>query len=157
MEGTIPTTLARQNGDSEMDVKNASAEPKISLRTPGESVRVEWSPPGQEQASQMGGLAYFAQYLEATGFFERWVADCPLTYDSNNAPTKRDVLGTLLLSVLNGHNRYAHMTALRGDELSAQLLGLKEIPSECQRPAGVAQNHERTSRILLDGEKFRSF
>jgi hypothetical protein len=30
---------------------------------------------------------------------------------SLNAPRKRDVLGTLLLSVLPGHRRYAHPTA----------------------------------------------
>lgn len=130
MEDEIVTTLARQNGGSETDVKNGPGGPRISLQTPGERVRVEWSEMDKEQTSPMGGLAYFAHYLESTGFFEQWVGDCPLTYKSNNAPAKRDVLGTILLSVLNGHNRYAHITALRGDGLSAGLLRLKEIPSE---------------------------
>jgi len=31
---------------------------------------------------------------------------------SNNAPAKRDVLGTILLSVLEGHTRYAHICSL---------------------------------------------
>ena len=32
--------------------------------------------------------------------FEELVAHCPLSYDSNNAPSKRDVLRTILLSAL---------------------------------------------------------
>ena len=36
---------------------------------------------------------------------------------SPNAPAKRDILGTLLLAILAGHQRYAHITALRGAAL----------------------------------------
>ena len=39
------------------------------------------------------------------------VADCPLHYTSPNAPKKRDVLGTAMLSMLAGHKRYAHIAA----------------------------------------------
>ena len=42
---------------------------------------------------------------------------------SGNAPDKRDVLGTLMLGLLAGHRRYAHITALRGDAVAAQALG----------------------------------
>ena len=48
-------------------------------------------------------------------------ADAP----SPNAPAKRDVLGTVLLSVLAGHWRYAHITALRADAVNAPLLGMR--------------------------------
>jgi hypothetical protein len=40
------------------------------------------------------------------------VSDCQLHYESN-APTKRDFLGTMMLSALAGHWRYAHITTLR--------------------------------------------
>jgi hypothetical protein len=60
----------------------------------------------------MGGLAYFVQYLDTTGLFEHLVQKCPLSYQSNNAPKKRDLLGTMLLSVLSGQTRYAHISAL---------------------------------------------
>lgn len=56
--------------------------------------------------------------------------DCPLTYTSPNAPTKQDVLGTWLLSILAGHKRYANVSALRGDTVSAQVLGMNKIISE---------------------------
>ena len=43
-----------------------------------------------------------------------------------NAPCKRDALGTLLLSVLAGHRRYAQVTALRCDTLNPPLLGMSK-------------------------------
>ena len=46
------------------------------------------------------------------------MADCPLSLTSNNPPKKRDLLGTVLLSVLSGHRRYAHITALRCDPVN---------------------------------------
>ena len=56
--------------------------------------------------------------------------DCPVTYTSPNAPAKADVLGTILLSVLAGHRRYAHITALRFDGVNPQLLGMNKVCSE---------------------------
>jgi hypothetical protein len=81
-------------------------------------------------ATPHGQLAFFADFLATTGVFERWVDRCPLQYRSGNAPDKRDVLGTLLLALLAGHRRYAHITALRGDAVAAQALGMNKIISE---------------------------
>jgi hypothetical protein len=55
---------------------------------------------------------------------------CPLEYRSGNAPDKRDVLGTLMMGMLAGHRRYAHITALRGDAVAAQALGMNKVVSE---------------------------
>ena len=44
---------------------------------------------------------------------------------SDNAPDKRDVLGTLMMGVLAGHRCYAHITALRRDAV-AQLLAARQ-------------------------------
>jgi hypothetical protein len=33
----------------------------------------------------MGQLAFFAEFLEVAGVFERWVKQCPLYYTSPNA------------------------------------------------------------------------
>jgi hypothetical protein len=54
----------------------------------------------------------------------------PLAYSSGNAPDKRDVLGTLMLGLLAGYRRYAHITALRGDAVAAQALGMNKVVSE---------------------------
>ena len=82
------------------------------------------------QATPHGQLVFFAQFLAATGVFERWVSQCPLAWRSGNAPDKRDVLGTLMLGLLAGHRRYAHITALRGDAVAAQALGMNKVVSE---------------------------
>jgi len=42
-----------------------------------------------------------------------WCRTSPLYLTNPNAPSKRDILGTVLLSVLAGHYRYAHITTLR--------------------------------------------
>ncbi|UVS60616.1 MULTISPECIES: hypothetical protein [Nitrosomonas] len=42
----------------------------------------------------MGQLAFFAEFLEVTGLFARWVAGCPLPYTRPNAPAVVDLLGT---------------------------------------------------------------
>ena len=81
-------------------------------------------------ATPHGQLACFADLLATTGVFERWVSQCPLEYRSGNAPDKRDVLGTLMLGMLAGHRRYAHITALRGDAVAAQALGMNKVVSE---------------------------
>ncbi|MFN3417569.1 MAG: hypothetical protein ACK4ZD_14790 [Caldimonas sp.] len=57
-------------------------------------------------ATPHGQLVFFAEFLAATGVFDRWVASCPLEYRSGNAAHKRDVLGTLMLGLLAGHRRY---------------------------------------------------
>jgi hypothetical protein len=67
------------------------------------------------------GYAYGAaanniiQFLKLGGRFDPWVEDCLLTYQSNNALEKVDVLGSLFFSILSGHKRYAHITNLLSD------------------------------------------
>ena len=65
----------------------------------------------------LGQLPFFIDFLKTAGLFEALVADCPLRYTSPNAPKKRDVLGTAMLSMLAGHKRYAHIAALRSDRV----------------------------------------
>ena len=96
--------------------------------TLGGRMHVRWD--RDAAATPHGQLVFFAEFLAATGVFERWVSACPLEYRSGNAPTKRDVLGTLMLGLLAGHRRYAHITALRGDAVAAQALGMNRIVSE---------------------------
>jgi hypothetical protein len=68
-------------------------------------VHVEWDTTAS--VTPLGQLPLFIEYLKQGGLFDGWVADCPLSFTSPNAPRKRDVLGTLLLSVLAGQRRYA--------------------------------------------------
>ena len=91
-------------------------------------VQVRWVP--EAAVSSLGLLPYFIEFLKVSGRFDSWVADCPLEYRSGNAPQKRDVLGTILLSVLAGHWGYAHISAIRGDGVNPGLLGMNKVMSE---------------------------
>ena len=104
--------------------------PSADLRvtTPGGRFQVRWDENGS--ASALGPLAFFAEFLEVSGLFDRWDDRCPLTYTSPNAPAVCDVLGTWLLSILEGQRRYAHVTGLRGDAVAPQILGMARIISD---------------------------
>jgi hypothetical protein len=97
----------------------------MQVRTPGGVFSVRWDERGS--ATALGQMAFFAEYLEATGLFERWRGSCPLSYTSANAPELVDVLGTWMLSILDGHCRYAHVGALRGDGVAPSILGMNKI------------------------------
>jgi hypothetical protein len=99
-----------------------------------ERFEVEWD--AEVKVTPMGSLAYFAHYLKTGGLMERLCRDTPLAYTSPNAPEERDVLGTLLLAILNGQTRYAHINSLRRDRVGAEVLGLSKVVSEdCVRKA----------------------
>ena len=107
---------------------DGEAEQARVVDTLGGRMHVRWD--SGAAATPHGQLVFFAEFLAATGVFERWVSACPLAYRSGNAPDKRDVLGTLMLGMLAGHRRYAHITALRGDAVAAQALGMNKVVSE---------------------------
>lgn len=71
-----------------------------------------------------------------------FVQECPLEYRSPNAPDKRAVLGTLMLSILAGHKRYAHITAIRSDGVNPDLLGMEKILSEDAARRALSQIEE---------------
>src|SRR6202045_5474876 len=83
-------------------------------------VHVEWD--ATAPVTPFGQLPFFIEYVKQGGLFDGWVADCPLLLSSPNAPRKRDLLGTVLLSVLAGDLRPAPITALGCDPGSAPLL-----------------------------------
>ena len=100
----------------------------LSLDTFAGKIQFKWAP--DAGVSSLGLMPFFIEFLKTSGLFEEWVNDCPLQYTSPNAPRKRDVLGTILLSVLAGHWRYSHISALRGDGVNPELLGMTKVASE---------------------------
>jgi hypothetical protein len=99
-------------------------------------IKVEWDP--RAPLTPLGQASFFIEFLKVSGVFDALVADCPLRRTSPNAPSNRDVLGTLVLSVLAGHKRYAHVTALRADGVLPELLGIERILSEDAVRRGLA-------------------
>ena len=95
-------------------------------------------------------MPYFVEFLETSGLFEAWVKDCPLSYTSPNAPDKRAVLAMLLLSVLAGQRRYAHIDALHADTLTPTLLGVSKLVSEDSARRAFQQVDEAAGECWLE-------
>jgi len=101
---------------------------RVSVDTFAGRIQIEWD---QDAAvTPMGQLPFFIEFLKTSGLYDALLADCPLTYTSPNAPNVRDVVGTLVLSILAGHKRYSHITTIRTDQVNPELLGMKAIASE---------------------------
>jgi len=115
------TTIA---GSGKRDMGSVATQGGSFLRV-GElsSYGVEWS--DCSRVTSMGGMAYLGHFLHANGLFDDLVEGCPLTYTSNNAPSKRRVVGTLVSGILNGAWRYAHLSHIKGDRLCADALDIQ--------------------------------
>ena len=128
---TLPAILTHQKGEltpSTKDEKYQSGNMRLLVDTFGGRVHIEWDP--QSAVTPLGQLPFFIEYLKLGNLFTPWVEECPLFLTSPNAPSKEDVLGTLLLSILAGHKRYAHVTTIRCDGVNPDLLGMNKIVSE---------------------------
>ncbi len=135
-------------------VDQAVAEALDWLETPAGRLQVRWN----EEAAMtpFGQMAFFIEFLNLTGVLDAWIADCPLTYLSPNAPTQRDLLGTWLLSILAGHKRYAHVTSIRSDGVNPGLLGMNKVVSEDALRRGLAKIEEAPGVAWLRGHLERS-
>src|SRR5262245_37131068 len=100
----------------------------LGLETANGRLKVRWD--GNAQATALGQMAFFIEFLTVTGLFDQWVVDCPLDYKSPNGSSRRDILGTWLLSILSGHWRYAHVSAIRADGVNPRLLGMNRVVAE---------------------------
>ena len=123
--------MSKKNTHQIGEFKKAKKSTKtrlISVDTFGGKVHVRWD--NQASLTPLGQLAFFIEFLKTSGLFNEWVDNCPMIFTSPNAPSKRDILGTILLSVLAGHKRYAHITSIRCDNVNPALLGMNKISSE---------------------------
>lgn len=118
-------------------------------------IHIEWD--NEVSVTPIGQLSFFIEYLKVGDRFMPWIEDCPLTYLSNNAPTKREVLGSLLLSILSGHRRYAHMQALVGDGVNGTLLGMKKIVSDDSARRGIKKVNEQAGLAWINQHLYRCY
>lgn len=109
---------------------------------------VSWD--NSQAFTPVGQLVFFSEFLTCSNLFKSWVDDAPLSYKSNNAPEKKDILGTLVLSTLSGHNRYTHVNEISGDDVSAELLDLNKICGEDSTRRGIRRMDETAALNWLD-------
>ncbi len=124
----------------------------ISSRIPVDTfagrIHVEWD--HNAAVTPMGQLPFFIEFLKVSGLYEAFLADCPLSYTSPNAPNIRDVLGTLVLSILAGHKRYSHITTIRTDQVNPELLGMEAVTSEDSIRNALAHMDGNAAVVWLD-------
>ena len=65
----------------------------IPVDTFGGKVHVKWD--NQASLTPLGQVAFFIEFLKASGLFDSWVNLCPAKYTSPNAPKKRPLLQNL--------------------------------------------------------------
>jgi hypothetical protein len=126
---------------------------ELSIATPGGRFQVRWDEGGS--ATALGQLGFFAEFLEVSGLFDCWTEGCPMGYTSPNAPTVRDVLGTWLLSILDGQRRYAHVIGLRGDAVAPQILGMNKIVSDESLRRALAHLAPPVGKRCAEAERIR--
>ena len=126
MESAI--TLFKAHSKGEHQAITFQTADRWPVDTPGGRFYAEWDT--QAPVTREGQLMFFFQFLEAGARWSELLADCPLSYSGNRGSGKLNVMGTVMLSILCGHWRYAHINSVRGDRVHAALLGMDKIVSE---------------------------
>jgi hypothetical protein len=132
----------------EKDIQVAVGCSRVPVDTFAGRIYIEWDQ--NAAVTPMGQLPFFIEFLKASGLYDSLQADCPLSYTSPNAPNVRDVLGTLVLSILAGHKRYSHITTIRTDQVNPELLGMKEVASEDSIRRALAHMDEEAAIAWID-------
>jgi hypothetical protein len=60
----------------------------LGLQTASGQIKVRWDTNGQ--ATAQGQMAFFIEFVNVTGLFDRSARDCPLNHTSPNGSTPRD-------------------------------------------------------------------
>ena len=112
----------------EQDIQVFDSSSRVAVDTFAGRIHIEWD--HNAAVTPMGQLPFFIEFLKASGLYDSFLADCPLCYTSPNAPNIKDILGTIILSILAGHKRYSHVTTIRTDQVNPELLGMGAVASE---------------------------
>jgi len=150
----LPPKTIHPKGEREISLKKREIAGLIADTFDGK-IHIEGDP--QAQVTPLGQLPFFIQYLKVGHLFEPWVEDCPLSYASNNAPKKVNILGSFLLSILSGHTRYAHLTSLMGDTVNARLLGMTKVISDDSARRALYKIDEADGIHWLQDHLFRCY
>ena len=72
-------------------------------------------------------------------------------------PQAVDLLGTVLLSILSGHHRHAHITTIRTDGVNPALLGMRKVCSDDWGRRALGTLDEATSTHWLQTHLLRCY
>ena len=154
MNETKALQRVHPQGEAEQQ-QGGEDQPAATGETFGGKVGLRWDE--EAAVTAFGQWPYFVEFLKTAGLFEAWGKDCPLTYSSPHAPDKREGLATLLLSVLAGQRRDAHIDALRADTLAPTLLGVGKLVSEDSARRAFKHVDEEACQDWLERHLKRSY
>ncbi len=145
---SAPFNNAHPNGELKInEIQDFLSE--LSVDTYAGKIQVSFDE--ESDMTTSGQMIFFIGYLKLSGVWDKFVSECPLEYLSNNAPGPVNILGTILLSVLSGHKRYSHITAIRSDNVNPQLLGMQKVmSSDSVRRALESIDAEKGKKWLED-------
>ena len=83
----MTNTMASLPSDSEL-LNQVNSTMKVD--TMCGTTHVSWD--NTQAFTPVGQLVFFSQFLTCSNLFNNWVDDAPLSYKSNNAPDKKDIL-----------------------------------------------------------------
>ncbi len=144
MSALLTDSRAHPQGESQK--QGISPSQAWPLDTPGGRFFAEWDE--DTPTTKDGQLIFFFQFLQAGGRWQKLMENCPLHYVGNRGSGAKNVLGTVLLSILNGHWRYAHINAIRGDAINPPLLGMEKTAQRGHSEAGD-ETHSRGGRTRV--------
>jgi len=148
MEAPVALIPAQPAGEGETAPEYPSGS--WPADTPGGRFHAEWD--DQAPVTREGQLIFFFQFLHTGGRWEEFLRGCPLHYTGNRGSGARNVMGTALLSILCGHWRYAHISAVRGDGINPGLLGMKGTVSEDAVRPGIGRIDEKSGLDGISGQ-----
>lgn len=151
---SIRSKMTHPKGEQEIARKVCIPE-SVAIDSYKGRVHVDWD----ENASVTpnGQMPFFIEFLKTAELFDSWVEDCPLVYLSNNSSKSRDILGTLLLSVLSGYTRYSHISALRNDGVNPPMLGMHKVVSEDSVRRAIQKIEEKAGNNWLEEHLRKSY
>ena len=96
-----------------------------TIATLGGDYALKWD--DETRMSVNAHAALLSQFAKAGGFFDRLVETCPMRLKSNNAPEVRDLIATVMVSMVNGATRFRHFDRLHGDTATAEQIGRAHV------------------------------
>lgn len=136
------------DGESQREVDGGAKS--WPLDTPGGRFYAEWDT--EAPVTREGQLMFFFQFLHAGGRWKEFLKNCPLSYTGNRGSGAAKVMGTVLLSVLSGHWRCAHINGVRGDGINPGLLGIGGTVSEDAVRLAMGRIEEKAGLDWLSGQ-----
>ena len=152
---TFPRDQNQSNQEKATMNDNQCIKENTIINTYGGDFSVNWSE--DSKISPRGYWLHYATYLSTTKLLDDLADSCPLDYRSNNAPTKKEILFTLLVAVTDGMKRYNHISALSNEQYLAKILNIKKLRSADSVRRAIKRMDITAARIWLESAMLRFF